>query len=130
MHELAIAQKIIDAIKTEADKIGIKEIHSVSLRVGNMAVFNKEQLEFCLTVNDKGGTLGRAKFTIEEVAVELRCTVCGNKFTDTRFDDQSFAHSIAHAPGLYSPLPCPSCACAETELIAGKEFKIISIEGE
>lgn len=129
MHELAIAQRIIGVIEDEAAKNCITRVTSARLRIGRMAAFQKEQLEFCLASYEKAGTLEGMAFEVEEVPVELVCAACGKRFVDNRFDDEAFAHEVAHAPALYAPPPCPACGAAETEIIAGREMELASIEG-
>ena len=130
MHELAIAQKILETIEEEANKNGLTKVRRAKLRIGKMAAFQKEQLEFCLKTYEKTNLLEDMTFEIVEVPVELICKSCAQKFMDARFDDPEFAHEIAHAPALYVPPPCPSCASEDVTMIAGNEMTLMSIEGE
>jgi len=130
MHELALAQKIIETIEAEAEKNGMSKVYSAKLKIGKMAAFQKEQLEFCLKTYEKDGILEDMKFEIEEVPVELTCNACHQKFVDARFDDDEFAHEIAHAPALYIPPPCPVCTSEDIEMTSGNEMMLVSIEGE
>lgn len=130
MHELSLAQKIIETIEEEANKNGMTKVRSAKLKIGKMAAFQKEQLEFCLKTYEKTNMLEDMIFEIEEVAVELECNSCHQKFVDARFDDDEFAHEVAHAPALYIPPPCPSCASEDISMIKGQEMELTSIEGE
>ena len=130
MHELSIAQKILETIEEEATKNGMTKVRRAKLRIGKMAAFQKEQLEFCLKTYEKDEMLEDMNFDIEEVPVELICKSCAQKFLDARFDDPEFAHDIAHAPSLYLPPPCPSCSSEDVTMISGNEMTLMSIEGE
>lgn len=130
MHELAIAQKIIETIEAEADKNGMSKVYSAKLKIGRMAAFQKEQLEFCLKTYEKDAMLDDMKFEIEEVPVELTCNACHQRYVDARFDDDEFAHDIAHAPALYIPPPCPVCTSDNVAMTSGNEMTLVSIEGE
>jgi len=130
MHELSIAQKIIETIEAEALKNGMAKVRRAKLKIGKMAAFQKEQLEFCLSTYEKNPILEGITFEITEIPVELTCNVCGRNFTDPRFDDNEFAHDIAHAPALYFAPPCPACASEEISIVAGREMELTSIEGE
>ncbi len=130
MHELSICQKIIETIENEAVKNGMSKVRSAILRVGKMAAFQKDQLGFCLSTYEKSEMLAGMTFEIEEVPVELECNACHQRYVDARFDDDEFAHSIAHAPGLFIPPPCPVCTSDDVAMIAGDELTLVSIDGE
>jgi hydrogenase nickel incorporation protein HypA/HybF len=130
MHELAIAQKIIETIEEEANKNGMTKVRSAKLKIGKMAAFEKEHLEFCLKTYEKTNLLEDMEFEIEEVPVELICKSCAQKFLDARFDDEEFAHEISHAPALYVPPSCPVCSSEDVTMTSGNEMMLISIEGE
>lgn len=129
MHELSIAQRIIEIIEAEAEKNGIAKVRRARLKVGKMAAFQREQLEFCLMSYEKGDALKGMVFDIEEISVKLECAKCKKIFDDGRFSDAEFAHEIAHAPLLYSPPNCPECGCVESEIVSGREMEIVEIEG-
>lgn len=130
MHELSIAQKIIETIETEAQKNNIARVVSAKLKIGKMAAFQREQLEFCLNTYEKNESLKDMRFDIDEIPVELLCRDCGMRFTDERFNDHEFAHDYAHAPGLYIPPRCPSCKSKDVTVVSGSEMELTSIEGE
>jgi len=130
MHELSIAQKIIETIEAEAIKNGMAKVRRAKLKIGRMAAFQKEQLEFCLSTYEKNPALEGMTFEITEIPVELVCNSCGKRFVDMRFDDEEFAHDVAHAPALYLPPPCPSCSSEGVSIVGGREMELTSIEGE
>lgn len=130
MHELGIAQRIIEIIEAEAFKNRLSRVRSARLRIGRMAAFRKEPLEFCLASYKKDAALEGMAFDVEEVPVGLACSACGRRSTDSRFDDEEFAHEVAHAPSLYLPSPCPACGAEEVEVISGRELELVSIDGE
>ena len=130
MHELSIAQKIIETVEAAAQKSSISRVHLAKLKIGKMAAFGKEQLEFCLNTYEKNPALEGMRFDIDEVPVELACADCGKQYIDERFNDAEFAHDVAHAPALYLPPPCPSCGSETVSVVAGSEMELTSIEGE
>ncbi|MFH0800181.1 MAG: hydrogenase maturation nickel metallochaperone HypA [Pseudomonadota bacterium] len=130
MHELSIAQTIIETVAEKAVENGFTKVASAKLRIGKMAAFQREQLEFCLSSYEKAPALEGMSFDIEEVPVELACAPCGKRFADSRFDDCEFAHHIAHAPALYLPPDCPACSSGDVSVVAGREMELSSIEGE
>jgi hydrogenase nickel incorporation protein HypA/HybF len=129
MHEMAIGETILKIIDQEAKKNSFTKIKSAKLRIGRMEAFEKANLELCLKTYN-GGALSDTKFEIEDVPVSLKCTSCKECYMDTRFDNYDFAHKTAHAPGLYTPVPCPECGSIKAEITGGQEMEIVSIEGE
>jgi len=129
MHEMAIGETMLKIIDEQARKNNFTRIKSAKLRIGRMEAFEKANLELCLKTYN-GGTLSDTKFEIEDVPVTLKCRECNQTYTDERFDDYGFAHRVAHAPGLYTPDPCPKCGSTSAEIATGKEMEIVSIEGE
>lgn len=128
MHEIAIAETILDIIDKEAKKNNIATVRKARLRIGRMAAFEKTNLEMCLATY-RGGSMAAIDFEIDEMPVSLRCSSCGQQFTDERFEDRSFAHLTAHAPALYQPPPCPGCGHPKAHMVSGQEMELISIEG-
>lgn len=128
MHEIALAETILQIIDKEAKKSNIATVRKARLRIGRMAAFEKTNLELCLgTFRD--GSMAAIDFEIEEVPVRLKCSSCGQLFNDQRFEDKAFAHLTAHAPGLYLPPPCPGCGHPKAHMVSGQEMELISIEG-
>lgn len=129
MHELSLAQRIIEIIEEQAIQNRFRRVTSARLKIGRMAAFQKEQLEFCLSTYEKDEALEGMAFEVEEVPVRLTCGPCGHLYTDDRFDDEEFAHEVAHAPALYGPPPCPACGSGEVAIASGRELELVSIEG-
>lgn len=130
MHELSIARRIVEVIEDEAEKNGIARVSRAKIKIGKMAASQREQLEFCLSSYEKNAALEGMKFEIEETPVSISCNACGRIFGDGRFDDEEYAHHIAHAPALYIPPGCPACQSQDVSIISGREMELGSIEGE
>lgn len=130
MHELGLITKIIDNARNAAIKADINSVSVVRMKIGKMAGFEPEQLNFLFTTYEKDNRLKNAKLEIEEVPVKLRCTGCQHTFIDERFNDHAYAHAISHTPYAYVPPPCPKCHAINPEMINGKELYIVDLEGE
>lgn len=113
MHELAIAQEIIRTLEDSAAANGISRIALVRLAVGKMSTVMPDALRFCFENLPKGPLLDGARLEIGEVEVLARCRDCGAEF----------------AAGDYR-FVCPACASAEIDIVAGRELRIESYEGE
>lgn len=128
MHEMAICETLVSLIESEARAQGIKNVKRARLRVGKMAAFELSALIICLKGMPQRGLLKDTSFEVEEVPVRLKCRLCGETAVDERFEDAGFAHSIAHAPEFYMPLPCPSCGASSSEIVSGREREVASVE--
>lgn len=130
MHELALAQQLLDMIEENAKKHSLSSVKRARLRIGKMAAFKPDNIKFCFDSYRKDDLLKDIKLEIEAVPVELECKRCRHRWLDTRFDDPTFAHEIAHHPVQYQPPPCPKCGSTGAKLTGGNEMHLVEIEGE
>jgi hydrogenase nickel incorporation protein HypA/HybF len=112
MHELSIAQNIIDTLRSQMEIHGLSRVDSVKLRVGTLRSLNIESLGFGFNVLISGSPLEGTRLDVEEVPIEGRCIQCGHPFPMQHwFDD------------------CPVCGESQVEIVSGKELDIVGIEG-
>ena len=114
MHELSIAQRIVQKAEQILEESGAKRIVNIHLRIGELSSVNKESLEFCYNViaADKEGFKGSV-LLIDEVEWMVRCNKCGNEYN----------------PNI-SLLVCPVCGMSDFRLIRGNELDLIDMEVE
>jgi hydrogenase nickel incorporation protein HypA/HybF len=113
MHELSIAQSIIDILHEQMKIHKLSRVESVGLRIGKLRGVEIESLNFGFGVLTEGSPLEGAQLEVEEVPMEGRCVTCGQRFALENWLDD-----------------CPFCRATEVELISGKELDIVAIEGE
>lgn len=65
MHELAIANSVIEAVRTEAARRPGARVTKVGLRIGELAGVDRESLSFCFEVLVKETDLESAVLAIE-----------------------------------------------------------------
>jgi hydrogenase nickel incorporation protein HypA/HybF len=111
MHELSIAQSIIDIIHQYVPEDRAADVRLVKIRVGQLAGVVPDSLDFCFGAIVNDTTLGQARLDIEEILIQSQCLGCGNIFT---------------VEGAY--FLCPSCGSGETKVISGTELQVIEIE--
>jgi hydrogenase nickel incorporation protein HypA/HybF len=112
MHELSIAQSIVDILNDQMKIHNLSRIESVSLRIGALRAVVVESLSFSFNVLTSGSPLEGARLEVEEVPLRGRCMECGQEVTlETWMDD------------------CPHCRGARMEIVSGKELDIVAIEG-
>lgn len=130
MHEIALMQRLVGSADEAAKKAGFTKIKKISLRIGLMNGFNEEQFKFCFGICDKSKAFDNVVLELEFVPVTLKCEQCGFVFEDESFSDYEFAHKISHAPDFYEKPKCPECNSKDLKIIKGREFQLISIDGE
>jgi len=111
MHEMSIAQSLIEIIREEMVRHGAQHLRSVRLQVGEMSAVVPESLSFSFEVITSGTPLEGAKLVIETVPPEGRCTECGKQF---EIKDYVFL--------------CPACGGTRVETVAGQELSIVDME--
>ena len=107
MHELAIADSIIQAVQT---KIGDQAVRSVRLQVGQLSGVLTEALTFSFELAAHGTPLEGAQLMIDEAGGRLHCRSCGR---DVDRNDLV--------------LLC-ECGSADVEVTAGRELALLSVE--
>ena len=111
MHELSIAQGIVDIIGQYVPEAQAADVRVVKIRVGQMAGVVPDSLEFCFGAIASGTPLEQARLDIEETPVRSRCKACGEEFT---VEGSTFL--------------CPSCGSIEITVLSGTELQVIEIE--
>ena len=122
MHELSMAEAIVETVLDVAEKNDAQEIVEVTIEVGELTMLNPEQVKFLLGVLAEDTLLEGAEIIIEEVPVEIKCRSC--EFTGLANTDGS-DHYL-------SIVKCPQCDERNVEILTGKEcnVKTIKIEKE
>ena len=113
MHEMSIAQSLLDIIFQKSRHHQVKLVSSVSLKVGELSAVETESLRFCFQVISEGTIAEGARLDIERVPIRCRCRKCGLEFT---VKELSFN--------------CPECEGTAVEMLTGKELNLESFEAE
>jgi len=117
MHEMSIAQSILDIVAQELEKNGLTKLIRVKIKHGSLTNTVPEALETCLMALTAKTPMESAVFEIEAIPAKYKCFSCGKEFT-------------TEEKGRLL-IPCP--ACGEEfghTVLAGKELYIESIEAE
>ena len=107
MHEVAIAQSLIEVIEKERARLGHVPVVGVGLRIGDLSDVNPDSLSFgyqCLVADTP---LAGCELSIERVPANGKCRLCN---TNSRYDDFVFI--------------CPNCGSSAIDLISGQELEI------
>ena len=113
MHELSIAQNIIEIVKDNAEKLHATKVSEVELDIGTISGVIPETLEFALDIAVKNTILEGAKIKMNIFQAKAKCLSCEKDFD---VDD------------IYTM--CPHCGSLQFDIIQGKELKVRSIKIE
>jgi len=80
MHELSIAQGIVDILFEQMRAHDLSEIASVSLRIGALRAVDKDSLGFSFDLLTADSPLRGARLDIEDIPIQGRCLQCSQEF--------------------------------------------------
>ena len=113
MHELSIANSILEAVRKEHERLNGARVTKVGVRIGELAGVDPDALSFGFEVLVKDTDLEPLALAIESVARRHQCSHCRQIFAvqDYRVD-------------------CPACGSTETRCIGGDELELAYLEVE
>ncbi len=111
MHELSIAQNILDIIRQYVPEEQERDVRLVKIRVGQMAGVVPDSLDFCFAAIVKDTSLANAQLNIESTALQSQCDIC---------------HEVFAVEGAC--FVCPHCGAGEMRIISGTELQVVEIE--
>lgn len=111
MHELSIAQNIIEIVRQSLGTAPAQSVKKINLLVGKLTNILPDSLQFCFDALVQNTNLGNASLIIDHVPVEFICDAC---HSNTILDDWYFH--------------CPSCGSPNVRVIRGNELQIQEIE--
>ncbi len=111
MHELGIMTGVMDAVNASAKEAGATSVLKITLSIGEMTEAIEDALRFAFDVLVEGTMCENAELEINIIRPKSHCFECGAVYEHDRF------HML-----------CPECGSFATELLAGRELQIDSIE--
>ena len=112
MHELAIAQRLIDTACAALPSTDLGPIKTVKVQLCALAGLSKDELVFGFQVVATGTPFAAAALEIEELPAIIHCPHCNKN------------HSVSELVTFY----CPVCDRADVQVDQGKELTLRSIE--
>ena len=113
MHELSIAQSILDTVVAEATEHRAQRVVNIRLRIGELTAIVRDALTFSFEVIAKDTCAEGAVLDIEHIPWQLRCSGCQHAYVVQRDN-----------------LACPLCGATGGETIAGRELQILEMDVE
>lgn len=117
MHELSVAEAILDRAREAAEDTDANEVEALTVELGEATHVNPEQLRFCIETVAETKDLAGVAVEMERIEPEAECD-CG-----WRGDPPSFEGTAASVPAAR----CPECG-SRTEFLRGTECRLSSIE--
>ena len=111
MHEMALAQGIMDIVESYARKNDAKKVRVVSLIIGEMAGVVFESLEFCFKALAEGTVAEDAELKLHRTPLLGQCNDCGWQ-----------GHIVKYN------FFCPKCNSAKVDIISGRELRVEYLE--
>ncbi len=112
MHELAIAQSIVEAVEARAGEHNAARVKAVRLRIGEASGVVIESLSACFEMlTSLTPMLEGAQLLIDLVPHRARCRCCDSAFAVVDFITR-----------------CPACGEWSSEIISGTELQILEME--
>jgi hydrogenase nickel incorporation protein HypA/HybF len=111
MHELGIAQSILEIVQQSVPKEQAGAVRWVRIRIGPLSGVVPESLEFCFQAIVSDTAMQHAGLAIEQVPMVLQCQKCAYRF---QVKDLEYL--------------CQACQSPDLEIVSGKELDIVEIE--
>jgi hydrogenase nickel incorporation protein HypA/HybF len=130
MHEWALAEATVTAVRETAEKEGLKEIVEVQIKIGELQQIDREIFDFALS-QLRTPLMDATKFQIETVPAELQCRVCNYQWClSTEHLDEDVSEAIHFVPEVaHTYLKCPNCGSPDFEILTGRGVWLASIKG-
>jgi hydrogenase nickel incorporation protein HypA/HybF len=113
MHEISIAESILEIAEEQARAQNARSIQVIKLRLGEFTTIVLEALEFAFEIARQGTLAEHARLEIETVPIIVRCAVCDR----------------ATQPVVGICLICVVCGFP-MEIVSGEELQIEYIDVE
>jgi hydrogenase nickel incorporation protein HypA/HybF len=111
MHELSIAQNIIEIIQQRVPEPEWKQVAAVRVKVGAVAGIVPDSLKFSFQAITAESALCNAQLITEHVPFRVHCLTC----SATTENEDGFAM-------------CGECESTDIQLLSGTELHVVEIE--
>ncbi|MGD1043967.1 MAG: hydrogenase maturation nickel metallochaperone HypA [Bacteroidota bacterium] len=111
MHELSIAQSIVEIIQQHVPEPDWECVTVVRLKIGAIAGVVPDSLEFSFQAITVESSLSHARLEIEFIPFRIHCNSCNT----TAENEVGFAL-------------CSTCGSTDTKMVSGSELHITEIE--
>jgi len=111
MHEMSIAQNILEIIQDHIHEEDAPNVRSIKIRIGELAGVVHDSLTFCFSTMVSGTPLQKATLDIVTIPVTAHCNACGK---ENRLE--------------YGVFVCSLCNSFDIRIMTGSELNVVEIE--
>lgn len=111
MHELALAQSMLDIVEDAVRRCGAQRVDVIRLEIGTLSHVEPEALRFCFDMVTKDSIAQDARLDIVATRGEAWCMPCGK---------------TVPLSGLGEP--CPQCGSYQLSVSRGDAMRVLEIE--
>jgi hydrogenase nickel incorporation protein HypA/HybF len=111
MHEMPIAQGIIDQVQQVASENDAQLVTRIEVDLGEMRMVVPEALDAAFKAVSNGTIAEGAQLIMNDIPAEACCNVCQHRFK----------------PDVEGCFLCPNCQQADVEIVEGKDIILRSI---
>jgi hydrogenase nickel incorporation protein HypA/HybF len=111
MHELSVAQNIVEIIQQHVPESELERVAAVRLKIGAVAGIVPESLVFSFQAITAESSLCHAHLEIECIPFRIHCNTC----------DTTTENEVGFAV-------CETCGSTDTKILSGSELNIVEIE--
>lgn len=113
MHEMSLAEGVLQVIEDYAEKEGYSRVKTVWLEIGRLSGVEVEAMRFCFDAVTRGSLAEGAALEIVETEGQGWCLACGKTVPlAARYD------------------PCPECGNFQVQVAGGTEMRVKELEVE
>jgi hydrogenase nickel incorporation protein HypA/HybF len=113
MHEMSIAQSLIDILEEEMTRHHAEVLKSVRLRLGELSAIVPDSLSFCFEIATKGTNMEGARLDMDIIPLKGVCQDCRKEFHIKEY-----------------VFECPHCGGKNIDTLSGQDLSIVEMEVE
>jgi hydrogenase nickel incorporation protein HypA/HybF len=111
MHEMALAESMLEIVESAARKHGASRVSAVRLEIGALSHVAVDALRFCFDAVTRGSLAEGARLEIDATPGEAWCMTCGEGVPLAQVGD-----------------PCPRCGGYQLTVTRGDDMRVKDIE--
>jgi hydrogenase nickel incorporation protein HypA/HybF len=111
MHEVGIAQSLMDVVFDTAKNNGAKIVNKIFVKIGRLQAVESSSLMFAFDALKDGTIAEEGELIIENVPLTGKCMDCAHE----NIFEQIF-------------MQCPKCGSSAVQILTGEELQITEIE--
>jgi hydrogenase nickel incorporation protein HypA/HybF len=113
MHEMSLAEGILQVVEDAARTQGFSKVHALWLEIGELSVVEPEALRFCFDAVTRGSQAEGARLEIIRVPGTAWCMICSCQVAVSAYYE-----------------PCPQCGGYQIQITGGTEMRVKELSVE